>query len=398
MLVALATVNKDNAIGKIINAVKTSDSFVQNIKNLNKTSSGDLKLTYAYLAGLKDNDNKLLSLKVEGLKIMILHHLKLVMPQKCTDCSDIFYPLPGEKIEIGCIRCKRSACHKCYDMNPEVLKTLKYVCKPCIEDLDKEQGFQSLREEHFLKKGKRDNNDVFDHEEEFEDISDEEEAEKTKESEEPDLNNDKTFTNEYLKVNGGNTGKKTNENIRDKQIKDERTCKHLKRGRCMYGLSGNKPDENERTCGYTHPRTCNKLLNYGYKGSKGCNGKECKWFHPKICSGSLTGECDVKDCPKGYHIRYPFKRKEENREVKEKNDNVEENKKNEEEKEKEIPKKPDNTESKKEDNNSNLAFLDIILKQMQESQRQQQAQQEKFMMMFLEKIQHPPERNHYRPY
>ena len=61
---------------------------------------------------------------------------------------------------------------------------------------------------------------------------------------------------------------------------------------------------------WTHPRICNRLLNYGYKGLKGCNGKDCKWFHPKICSSSLTGECKERDCVKGYHIRYPFKKKE----------------------------------------------------------------------------------------
>ena len=80
-----------------------------------------------------------------------MYHLKMIMPQKCNDCNDIFYPLPGEKIDIGCIKCERMACPRCYDMNPEVVKRLKYVCIPCVEDLDKEQGFKSLTEEHFKK-------------------------------------------------------------------------------------------------------------------------------------------------------------------------------------------------------------------------------------------------------
>ena len=84
MLVALATLNKDNAIGKVINAVKTSDTFVQNIKNLSAVSK-DLKITYAYLAGLKEKDTKLEALKVKGLKIMVMHQLKMKMPPKCKD-------------------------------------------------------------------------------------------------------------------------------------------------------------------------------------------------------------------------------------------------------------------------------------------------------------------------
>ena len=87
MIVALATLNKDNPIGKTINAVKTSDSFNQNMKNLGGIQKDNLRMTYAYLAGLDKNDNNLLSLKVEGLKIMVLHHLKLVMPQDCLDCK-----------------------------------------------------------------------------------------------------------------------------------------------------------------------------------------------------------------------------------------------------------------------------------------------------------------------
>ena len=99
MLVVLATLNKENAIGKVINAVKTSDKYVQNNKNLSAVSK-DLKTTQSYLTGLKEKDTKLEALKVEGLKIMVMHQLKMIMPQKCKDSNDIFYPLSGERIEI----------------------------------------------------------------------------------------------------------------------------------------------------------------------------------------------------------------------------------------------------------------------------------------------------------
>ena len=103
-------------------------------------------MTYAYLAGWKEKDTKLEALKVEGLKIMVMHQLKMIMPQKCKDSNDIFYPLPGERIEIGCIKCKRMAYPRCYNMNPAVVR-LKYVCSLCIEVLDREQWYKSLTEE-----------------------------------------------------------------------------------------------------------------------------------------------------------------------------------------------------------------------------------------------------------
>ena len=60
-------------------------------------------MTYAYLAGLDKNDNNLLSLKVDGLKIMVMHHQKLAMPQNCLDCKVKYYPLPGEMFYVSCV-------------------------------------------------------------------------------------------------------------------------------------------------------------------------------------------------------------------------------------------------------------------------------------------------------
>ena len=92
------------------------------------------------------------------------------------------------------------------------------------------------------------------------------------------------------------------------KTKKEEICKHFLRGSCHYGLSGNKTYEGQKGCSYSHPKVCSTLLKYGYRGSKGCNGRNCNFAHPRFCSGSLDGQCTEINCKNGYHIKYPYKK------------------------------------------------------------------------------------------
>jgi hypothetical protein len=85
MLVALATIKHDSVIGTVINAIKTSDNFAQNCKNLGSTTKENLKITYSFLAGKEEGDSMVNSLKVEGLKVMIMHQLSTMMPRTCQE-------------------------------------------------------------------------------------------------------------------------------------------------------------------------------------------------------------------------------------------------------------------------------------------------------------------------
>ena len=102
----------------------------------------------------------------------------------------------------------------------------------------------------------------------------------------------------------------------EKSKKKETVCPHLKKGRCNYGLSGRKHNNNitnhdEKSCReknlcecpYAHPLVCGKLLRKG-TGRNGCKSDQnCKKLHPKICPNSLKGVCHTNGCKLGIHIQ-----------------------------------------------------------------------------------------------
>ena len=75
---------------------------------------------------------------------------------------------------------------------------------------------------------------------------------------------------------------------------------NVKRGKCKYGRSGKKPDQQGKICSYSHPPVCKKHEMFGkcmnnrcgklhlslcrmYMNSLNCHyGDKCKFFHPKM--------------------------------------------------------------------------------------------------------------------
>lgn len=70
----------------------------------------------------------------------------------------------------------------------------------------------------------------------------------------------------------------------DKTPDKKPTCRFYRKGNCRHGTSGHTNGD----CAYDHPKPCKKLLANGNRGPKGCQaGKECKFFHPRMCQDSL---------------------------------------------------------------------------------------------------------------
>ena len=74
--------------------------------------------------------------------------------------------------------------------------------------------------------------------------------------------------------------------------KKKDTCRHLKAGRCKFGLRGKN---SEGQCPYKHPQKCNKFL----RDANGCSDRGCKFLHPFVCKLPCrveTGRCERSDC------------------------------------------------------------------------------------------------------
>ena len=78
------------------------------------------------------------------------------------------------------------------------------------------------------------------------------------------------------------------------QNKSDKLCVHLTMyNNCKHGIVG-------KTCSYTHPKTCSKWKNFG-SGKGGCSkGKDCKFFHQRLCNSVKNGT----QCNRGVACKY----------------------------------------------------------------------------------------------
>ena len=83
-------------------------------------------------------------------------------------------------------------------------------------------------------------------------------------------------------------------------------CYHLRAGNCRYGRAGDTPDEQGKTCPYTHPRRKCKAHLKGGGSSQGCQDKQCRDMHPLVCMGWKIGqECRMRDCKRLHPLLPP---------------------------------------------------------------------------------------------
>ena len=59
-------------------------------------------------------------------------------------------------------------------------------------------------------------------------------------------------------------------------------CKYYKNGKCHYGKSGKKMDKRGKICAFSHPITCKKFDNFGFK-ENGCKNRKCEKLHLNVC-------------------------------------------------------------------------------------------------------------------
>jgi hypothetical protein len=77
----------------------------------------------------------------------------------------------------------------------------------------------------------------------------------------------------------------------------DRVCQKYKTGKCPHGIRGNKLIKDEK-CAFSHPKRCFKYCNAGDNKKYGCKkGKDCTYFHPKLCRDSVKAKlCTDLNC------------------------------------------------------------------------------------------------------
>ena len=83
---------------------------------------------------------------------------------------------------------------------------------------------------------------------------------------------------------------------------DAPICELYKRRQCPHGKTGKKLVDG-KFCEKKHPKRCFKYSNFGARDKRGCRkGKKCKYWHPRLCSGSLANKVCVNDECTFFHL------------------------------------------------------------------------------------------------
>ena len=97
------------------------------------------------------------------------------------------------------------------------------------------------------------------------------------------------------KAAGQNTKTNAEKTVTDKTTKDttnatnshRKICEKNKRRACPHGLMGRKEIDG-KLCPDLHPKRCRRYCGHRNDKKRGCRyGKDCKFFHPRLCINSL---------------------------------------------------------------------------------------------------------------
>ena len=304
-------------VKKTLFKVKAGDLANNSTENL-KGTRDELSKLYAFLIDKEEKDEDVTKFKMEGLKTMIIHRLKQLMPVGCPKCNTVYVNDRQEAPQVTCRRCGIGACPECFT-SEERRNKWTYLCRCCDEAVVHMMGEESLAGKG-LKAAKKkipkqqDLQDaievvveVKDHDGGEDDDGDEEELEGTGDPPPKKVSNP---------VGSQSDQRRREENGQDNgSEKKTPICHHFKKGRCRHGLSGKQSFDGVEKCPFRHPRVCGRLLRNGDRGRGGCRGSQdgCKEFHDvKMCFKSMnTRKCTQNVCKNGYHIKGTVIQKEE---------------------------------------------------------------------------------------
>ena len=287
-------------VARTLHKVKAGDSTQETLGKLGKSLQPELAKTYAFLLNKGEKDEEVTRLTVHGLKAMIIHRVKQLMPLGCPKCNRVYLNGRLDAPQVTCRMCGVGACQDCFTCD-ERMNKWTFLCGTCDQEIVGMKGEEAL-EDNCRRKGKKKkdkkNQKIT---QEKQDVIMEEENESDEEDQgdaDEDREDDEVLEDPQAK-SGGKDGKE--------QATKTPICHHFKRGRCRHGLSGKQRFNEVEKCPFQHPRICGRLLRNGDRGRGGCRGEidGCKEFHQvRMCFSSMnTRKCTKKDCTRGYHVK-----------------------------------------------------------------------------------------------
>lgn len=250
-----------------------SKSAAENAKKIdNERRKADLEKTATYL--LTEFGNK----RKSDIIRLIIDRIATLLLEPCRICKDYYSVKKDETPLLSCYFCGQGCHHECYSQllsspSNQTIPGMFYICISCEVE---EKANRQLNKRSI----KPSNTSV-------------ESA-----AAEVAIDGNPTARSSEIPVETVNVPQDVGDTPpAGRKPQTPPLCRHYKRGQCRHGASGTSGGK----CNFSHPKVCNKYVNFGKFSDKGCNDPNCSKWHPKICfAGVNTGNCSRAKC-RYYH-------------------------------------------------------------------------------------------------
>ena len=283
----------DRLAKKVVSAYNHDAKYNANLQNLKKFDAAHLESTATLLGyTVRGADNKKLYKNLTVLCDRIILKIEALFETQCNDCSESYTNKLEDKPLLTCQLCLQGS-HGCNKVQerfnaleeiPDELRLLGMVwlCSGCLKKNNLALLPLPPTSEAPLEQGNGENEEEDKEEDEEEDAP-------------PIVDEDR---------------ESPRRNRTNQQSNSQEICAAYKDRKCPHGLTGKKLI-NGRPCDKRHPPRCFRYCKHGDNKRLGCvKGRDCKYYHPKICKDSLTKrECLNKDCTFD-HLKFTRRKKD----------------------------------------------------------------------------------------
>ena len=277
--------NADAPSKKVISSYNFNASYKANLDKIKAHNATVLEACASYLGfKVREGDKKLYK-NQEILCDRLILKIESLFDMDCSECKETYRNELTDKPLFRCQLCLQGS-HNCTEMikKAEALKELQdkgqippgttWLCHECL----KKNNLALVPSPKTAKTSQPDSNSTLkpiDEEEEEEDAGVEEEEEEGERD----------------------SPRRNREDNAVKNREGTKICKLYRQRKCPHGLTGKRLVGN-KPCPNQHPRRCRFYEKFGNDKVKGCKkGKDCKFFHPKLCNDSVNSRCCLnKDC------------------------------------------------------------------------------------------------------
>ena len=274
----------DPASKKVLSSYDFNASYKTNLEKMKAHNAASLEACASYLGFVVRENEKKVYRNQKILCDRLILKIESLFDIMCNECKVTYRNDLTDKPLFRCQLCLQGS-HSCPEMvkKAEALQDLQnkglippgttWLCYECL----RKNNLALLPPQKSAKDRNTDSLSVLapikeeDNQDEVEEKEDEEDRESPIRGRGEDQNTDQNDTSEI--------------------------CPLYVQRKCPHGLTGKRLIKN-RPCPKQHPRRCRFYAKFGNDKQKGCkNGKDCKFFHPKLCKDSVSRRCCLnKNC------------------------------------------------------------------------------------------------------